>query len=117
MYCKTDVLPKHLVVVTFALPYMQPCRCSKMDLVEQNMNCCQMSFHCINFLGLDILQGVTKSIVFAVLKCSLLTGRQLSQGQEWKAQGLAPAISQHPPQSWQAYAFVTVVYIDAVSVT
>ena len=68
MYCKTDVLPKYLVVVTFALPYMQPCRCSKMDLVEQNMNCCQMSFYCINFLGLDILQGITKNVVFAVLK-------------------------------------------------
>ncbi len=40
---------------------------------------------------------------------SLLTGRQLPQGQEWKAKGLAPPVSQHQPQSWQAYAFVTVV--------
>ncbi len=63
------------------------------------------------------LQGGRKSIVFAVLKRSLLTGRQLSEGQKWKAQGLAPAISQHQPQSWQAYASVTVVYIDAVCIT
>ena len=43
MDCMTDALPKYLVAVAFALPCMQPCRCNKMDLVEQNSQLLSMS--------------------------------------------------------------------------
>lgn len=43
MYCKTDVLHKYLVVVAFALPYMQLCRGKNVDLVEQNSQLLSMS--------------------------------------------------------------------------